>query len=358
MQRLAAALLCFFARTSAMICTSNTTASDIIVGRDLSGQLHVLTGGDSGIGYETALALAAANATLIIASYDAAGQGLVAAENITAATGNAKITVVEIDLSSLASVATAAAAIKALVPSGGRIDVLICDAGIGNPTVTLPDGTYALTADGFDETMEVNFIGHVALIEGLSPLLHGGGRLIHVSSAASYSACDWGNYPEGCGSLPSMDAEVRKSPAGTNPESTPASNYGLSKYAMVFHAAEYAINRFGILAFSLHPGIVATPITAALPPKTLAEWCASTPPGDPCPLTAAEGAATPTFLASATTAEVAENSGKYFYLCKPEYSVIDEYEAANGPAATLKYQAQLYNLALVWAGAPPAIEEK
>ena len=53
-------------------------------------ETHVLTGGDSGIGFETALALASINASVIILSYDAKGSGAAAVANITALTHNPK----------------------------------------------------------------------------------------------------------------------------------------------------------------------------------------------------------------------------------------------------------------------------
>jgi hypothetical protein len=64
----------------------------------------------------------------------------------------------------------------------------------------------------------------------------------------------------------------------------------------VWHAAELAARESNVSAYSLHPGLVDTAMTHSLPPATLKAWCAHT---SPCPLTAAEGAATPTFLAAA-----------------------------------------------------------
>ena len=84
-------------------CTANTTAAEVIRGRDLTDRTVAITGGDSGIGFETALALASVNATVVILSYDPVGRGAAAAANITAATGNRKVEVVALDLSSLVS---------------------------------------------------------------------------------------------------------------------------------------------------------------------------------------------------------------------------------------------------------------
>jgi NAD(P)-dependent dehydrogenase (short-subunit alcohol dehydrogenase family) len=360
------------AHVSAISCTDNTTAAEVIIGRDLTGQIQVLTGGDSGIGYQTALALASANASLIIASYDVDGTGATAAAAISETTGNTKIAVVPLDLSSLASVAACAAAVMDLVTinkspfereatDGAWIDVLLCDAGIDEPHTPEP------TADGFDEVIEVNFIGHVALIEALLPLLRqspNGGRVVEVASVASFSACDWGNYPSDCTDLENFPSEVAVSPVpAMNSLGVNASNYGFSKYAMVFHAAELAKREAsltvaggssggggGLLAFSLHPGLVATAMTESLTPETLAEWCSSTAPYDPCPLTASQGAATPTFLCAATRDEVEAFSGAYFDLCKPALSVRAVYAATHGGEAnTATYQSSFYDAALGWA---------
>merc|ERR1719230_744442 len=75
-------------------CSDTTTASDVVEGQDLSGQTHVLTGGDGGIGYHTALALASKNATVVLGLRGKTGKYAAAVENITRITGNRKVFVV------------------------------------------------------------------------------------------------------------------------------------------------------------------------------------------------------------------------------------------------------------------------
>ena len=82
-----------------------STATDVIEGVDLSGKTAIVTGASSGIGVETARALAAAGASVTLAVRDTSTGDRVAAE-IRDSTGNANVTVGALDLSDLSSVAT------------------------------------------------------------------------------------------------------------------------------------------------------------------------------------------------------------------------------------------------------------
>ena len=105
--RTCALLLACLATATASLSCGRTNASTIVEGRDLHGKTIAITGGDSGIGYETALALAAANATLLLLPHNPT-KGKAAADNISKATGNDRITVIILDLSALSSIRTAA----------------------------------------------------------------------------------------------------------------------------------------------------------------------------------------------------------------------------------------------------------
>lgn len=294
--------------------------------------------------------MAEVNATLVILSYDAAGNGAAAAANITAATGNRAVSVVQLDLSTFGSVRAGAAVVLGKLT---RIDVLICDAGIIAP----PRGLPPATQDGFDRVVEVNFVGHVLLIDLLLPLLrYTAGRVIHVSSSASFYPCAWGNLPGAwsleCVGLGRLDGDARSTPTGTNQFNVTASNYALTKFMQVFHANELAIreHEYGppaghVLAFSLHPGLVATPMIDDVPPAVIAKWCAGT---RPCPVTAAEGGATVAYLATAEYGVLADYSGQFFELCAPAHSVRDVKANATGAAATAEYQRLLFDLAQNW----------
>ncbi|MGB0963237.1 MAG: SDR family NAD(P)-dependent oxidoreductase, partial [Mycobacterium sp.] len=93
---------------------------------DQSGRVAVVTGANSGIGYEAASVLAANGAHVVVAVRDL-GKGKQAVDEIARGHPGADLAVQELDLSSLASVRAAAAAMRATYP---RIDLLINNAGV------------------------------------------------------------------------------------------------------------------------------------------------------------------------------------------------------------------------------------
>src|SRR5438128_1438237 len=116
-----------------------TTTDELLEGRDLSGQRILITGGSAGLGAETARALAAHGASVVIAVRDLA-KGERAAEAVRAgAASNASVDLIELDLASLASVRACA---DKLVAEGKSLQVLIANAGV----MACPQGT---TEDGF-----------------------------------------------------------------------------------------------------------------------------------------------------------------------------------------------------------------
>jgi NAD(P)-dependent dehydrogenase (short-subunit alcohol dehydrogenase family) len=137
------------------------------------GRLAVVTGANTGLGFETAQVLAARGASVVLAVRNVE-KGKQAAARIAAAAPGATVTVQELDLSSLDSVRTAAAALRAGHP---RIDLLICNAGVMYP----PRQT---TGDGFELQFGTNHLGHFALtgllLEQMLPVP--GSRVVTVSS--------------------------------------------------------------------------------------------------------------------------------------------------------------------------------
>ncbi len=140
-----------------------------------AGRTAVVTGGNSGIGFEAALVLAARAATVVLACRDA-GRAKDAASRITAAAPGAAVSVVRLDLGSLASVRAAAEEIRA---SHQRLDLLINNAGVMIPP-------YGTTADGFELQLGVNHLGHFALTGLLLDRLLAvpGSRVVTVASLA------------------------------------------------------------------------------------------------------------------------------------------------------------------------------
>ncbi len=140
---------------------------------DLSGKTIVVTGGNSGIGYEAALEFARKRADVILACRDL-GKARTAAAQISASSPGAKVEVMELDLSSLASVRGFADAFHQGRPA---LHVLCNNAGV----MAIP---YRTTADGFEMQFGTNHLGHFALTGLLLDRLLAteGGRVVNVSS--------------------------------------------------------------------------------------------------------------------------------------------------------------------------------
>ena len=153
-----------------MSSNSKWTTSEI---PDQRGRVAVVTGANTGLGYHTAAALAQTGAHVILAVRDLE-KGNHALARIVAAHPDADVTLQELDLSSLASVRTAAAALRKAYP---RIDLLINNAGV----MWTPK---QLTADGFELQFGTNHLGHFALtgllLDNLLPVR--GSRVVTVSS--------------------------------------------------------------------------------------------------------------------------------------------------------------------------------
>lgn len=125
------------------------TAADVPVQR---GRVAVITGANSGIGFETAAVLASKGAKVVLAVRDLA-KGMESAARIKARNRHADITLQELDLASLGSIRAAAEDLTAAYP---RIDLLINNAGVmGTPK--------ASTKDGFELQLGTNHLGHFAL---------------------------------------------------------------------------------------------------------------------------------------------------------------------------------------------------
>lgn len=157
--------------------TADSTAAEVVAGLDLHGRRAVVTGGASGIGIETARALAGAGAevTLAVRDLDA---GHRAAAGITETTGNTAVRVGQLDLADLGSVIAFAAGWD------GPLHILVNNAGIMAP----PDRQ--VTKDGVELQFATNHLAHFALALGLHPALAAAGdaRVVSLSSVAHRSS--------------------------------------------------------------------------------------------------------------------------------------------------------------------------
>jgi NAD(P)-dependent dehydrogenase (short-subunit alcohol dehydrogenase family) len=149
-----------------------TTAAEVVAGVDLGGNRVIVTGGASGIGLETARALAAAGAEVTLAIRNADAGKRVASE-IEATTGNTHIRVAPVDLADPASVASFVAAWDE------PLDVLVNNAGV----MACPE---TRTPQGFELQFATNHLGHFGLAVGLHRALAAadGARIVSVSSRA------------------------------------------------------------------------------------------------------------------------------------------------------------------------------
>src|SRR5215813_7498444 len=140
---------------------------------DQSGRTVVITGGNSGIGFEAARVLAQRGARLFLACRDQ-GKAHDAVARIRAAAPGADVRLVPLDLASLRSVRVAAGQIRSACEG---IDLLINNAGVMMPP-------YGVTADGFELQFGINHLGHFALTGLLLDRLAGlpGARVVTVSS--------------------------------------------------------------------------------------------------------------------------------------------------------------------------------
>lgn len=209
-----------------------STTDEVLDGVSLHGRTALVTGASSGIGVETARALAAAGATVVLGVRNV-DSGRRSAARIIESTGNPAVRVGRLDLVDLASVREFTNGWR------GPLHMLVNNAGI----MALPELTR--TREGREMQFAVNFLGHFALALGLHTALAsaGGARLVSLSSSAHQGA-----------PVVFDDLDHRFRPY------VPILAYGESKTADVLLAVE-ATRRWagdGILANALHPGAVAT----------------------------------------------------------------------------------------------------
>jgi NAD(P)-dependent dehydrogenase (short-subunit alcohol dehydrogenase family) len=152
--------------------TAQSTATEVIAGVDLTGRRAIVTGGASGIGVETARALASAGAEVTIAVRDLAAGERTAAE-ITEFTGNKQLHVARLDLADPASVVAFASAWT------GPLHILVNNAGV----MAAPE---TRTPQGWELQFATNHLGHFGLALDLFRALAaaGGARVVSVSSSA------------------------------------------------------------------------------------------------------------------------------------------------------------------------------
>lgn len=209
--------------------------------KDLSGQVYIVTGANSGSGFATTKQLAEQGAHVV-----GACRRVEAGKEAFADLGNMRgsVEVMEMDLASLASVRRFA---EAFLAKYDRLDGLVNNAGV----MAIPEGK---TQDGFETQIGINHLGHFLLTELLLDTLKASApaRIVCVSSVAH--AGMRGIYGEI--DFEDMHFEKREYDAGVA--------YAQSKFANVLHAAELArrLEGAGVSAFSVHPGWIRSNLVA------------------------------------------------------------------------------------------------
>ena len=219
-----------------------STVDEVLDGIDLSGRVFVVTGSSSGLGEESARGLSARGAHVAMAARDPV-RNAEAAERIRATVPDADLSVHELDLADLSSVARFA---ERAAGALDRVDVLINNAGV----MCCPESR---TADGFETQFGTNHLGHFALTLRLLPLLRRAERprVVTLSSGGHRIA----------------DVDLADPNFKTTPYD-PWVAYGRSKSANAHFAAELA-RRSGepMLSFSVHPGAIATQLGRHMTPE-------------------------------------------------------------------------------------------
>ncbi len=265
---------------------AESTAEEVTQGLSLRGKVALVTGCNSGLGFETMRVLALRGAH-VLGTGRTLDKAAAACESVSGET-----TPLALELSDLQSVVDCAAQVSRL---GTPLDILICNAGINT------FGDLELV-DGIERMFFVNFLGHFVLVNRLLPVLRQSApcRVVHVGSRAGYrrapeEGIDFGNLR----GEKAFDAEEA---------------YGRSKLANALFSFELArrLEGTGITSNVIHPGLVKTNIARTAPAflqgafNLLGGFIAKTPE---------QGAATQVYVATSPALEGV--TGAYFEDCNP-----------------------------------------
>jgi NAD(P)-dependent dehydrogenase (short-subunit alcohol dehydrogenase family) len=255
----------------------------------MKGKMVVVTGGNSGIGLETASALAAMGARVLVTARNA-DRGRTAVAQIAERAEGAQVQLVVFDLADLSSVRRGAAEILEQAP---RLDVLVNNAGL---VLTERE----VTVDGFEATFATNHLGPFLLTNLLLDRVRSSApaRIVNVASTAHNSARK---------GIPFDDLQSERRYRGMRV-------YGESKLANILFTLELArrLEGTGVTANALHPGTVRTGYGADGDARGFLSLGLKI--ARPFFLSPAKGARTSVYLASSP--EVDGVSGQYFVKCK------------------------------------------
>ena len=228
------------AAVAAIGISSKAQASTLYQPSNVQNKLIVITGGNTGLGLESAKRLAAAGARVVI-TVRSSTKGEQALANIQSylqerGVASTKISYVLMDLTDFDSVQQAA---KTLSTGSQKIDVLLNNAGV----MAIPERE--ITKDGYERTFQTNHLGHFVFTAKLMSQLAPDARIVNVSSEAHKIAQAFQPY--------NLNGEE---------EYGPWSSYSLSKLSNILFTKELQrrVDEAGkdYTVVSLHPGVVAT----------------------------------------------------------------------------------------------------
>ncbi len=276
---------------------------------DLDGRTLLVTGANTGIGKETARALAARGASVLLACRSEE-KGRRAIEQIATQTGNLRLELLPLDLGDLASVRACA---EAVLARDEPLHVLINNAGLA--------GSRGMTSSGFEIAFGTNHVGPFLLTSLLLDRLRDSApaRIVNVASGAHYGATG-------------IDFEAVRKPTRTI---TGMREYSVSKLANVLHAQELArrLDDTGVTTYSLHPGVIASDIWRKVPRPARAVMKRRMDSPE-------SGARTPVYCATAP--ELADQTGLYYDECAPTQP---------GRAVTASLAGELWRRSADWVDA-------
>ena len=277
---------------------NTSTADEVLRGIDLSDKHALVTGATSGLGTETARAIAARGATLTLPARDLQKAEKIV-EEIRSTTGNSNIQAGEMDLSRPDSVRDFA---TAWLRSNERLDILINNAAV----MATP---FTRTLEGWELQFATNHLGHFLLTNLLLPALQAGApaRVVSVSSGGHRLGMETAPF----GSFDFNDVNFLRR------KYHPWQAYAQSKVANVWFAVELSKRcaASGIEAFSLDPGgIPTTGLGRHMPKEDLQALIQAAEQRGETFKTIAQGAATSVWAASAT--ELEGKGGVYLEDCR------------------------------------------
>lgn len=277
---------------------------------DLDNRTFLVTGANTGIGRETALALARRGGRVFVASRSEQKTRPVV-DQIIAQTGNAAVEFLRLDLGDLASVRMCA---SEFLGTGQPLHGLINNAGLA--------GQRGMTDSGFELAFGTNYVGPFLLTGLLLDRLRESApsRIVNVSSIGHYKASG-------------IDYEAVRRPTKSI---TGFPEYCVSKLGNVLHAQELArrLEETGVTTYSLHPGEIASDVWRRVPwPVRPLMKRRMRPP--------TEGARTSLYCA--TSPEVASETGHYYDDCRPKEP---------SAVATRQLGAELWDRSIAWVDLP------